>query len=629
MRLNIKHLPFPFCCCSTFCKSIQYKLLSSMKTTTIYVWLSLLFLVVSCKQPDIEQIEDSDLIQMLREIHPLHQTNPDSLLVLLDAIWSKNKNSMSTNEKVMYYDVRGHAYQRTHNREAATVAFYKALQYLDGENLRRQGLILSRIANNYTAMGRTQDAINSFRQSYALLKNYQDLLLALYMNKGNSFATQGNIDSAIHYTRLALDRASSENSRLGESRSLGVLGVMYANIRELSQAEKVFRRAVPILKELADYRTLRIAYANLSFLLIDQNRIEEGLIYAQKSNEIAVTIGAPEIAMQQYYTHRGQAYLEESNYHRGLAMFYRALELRTLMPDIRLMAQSKGDLSVAYDRLGNFDRAIYYANEALSIFQEQGLRHLELEVYANLVSIYAARGDMDNFAAALAAERSLRDAVFTEQSARALHQMQVRYETELLNLQIAQQKKDIRRERSTRILVSITLVIVAFLSVVIIFSQRRRMQNALLIVQQYEQLLGVTKEKEAKKRATISSGSQQLSNGLHRLFEEDKIYRRPKLSIAEVVTMLGTNRTRLSALFNQELQKPYADFVNSYRVAEAREMLKNQNEGGEYVQYTIQAIAESVGFTSTSGFYLAFRKEVGVTPTEYQKALKRISPTLV
>jgi AraC-like DNA-binding protein len=111
---------------------------------------------------------------------------------------------------------------------------------------------------------------------------------------------------------------------------------------------------------------------------------------------------------------------------------------------------------------------------------------------------------------------------------------------------------------------------------------------------------------------------------LQRLFEVEKIYRKLRLSVDDVAKELGTNSDRISKMLNQEYQKPFSDFVNAYRIAEAREILKGQERGGEYAHYTIQAVAQVVGFRSASAFYSAFRQEVGVTPTEYKDAIRRM-----
>ena len=113
---------------------------------------------------------------------------------------------------------------------------------------------------------------------------------------------------------------------------------------------------------------------------------------------------------------------------------------------------------------------------------------------------------------------------------------------------------------------------------------------------QYERLLGYEKEKDMEKMSKSSGVAKKLSDDLQHLFKVEKIYRRPRLSVDDVAEKLGISSNRLSTMLNQEYQKPFSDFVNAYRIVEAREILKGQDEGGKYAHYTVQAIAESGGF---------------------------------
>jgi len=115
----------------------------------------------------------------------------------------------------------------------------------------------------------------------------------------------------------------------------------------------------------------------------------------------------------------------------------------------------------------------------------------------------------------------------------------------------------------------------------------------------------------------------KLVSDLQLLFETEKIYRQPGLSVDDVVQKLQTNSKYLSNAINQHCQKNFTEFVNTYRVEEAIEILKEQHEGGEYAHYTIQAIAESVGFNGRTAFYAAFKKVVGLTPTEYMGVINQ------
>ncbi len=76
---------------------------------------------------------------------------------------------------------------------------------------------------------------------------------------------------------------------------------------------------------------------------------------------------------------------------------------------------------------------------------------------------------------------------------------------------------------------------------------------------------------------------------------------------------LQTNKYYLSQIVNDQLQKNFPDFVNEYRISVVKEKLHNS----ELSKYTIFGIASESGFNSKSAFNSAFKKLVGMTPSQY------------
>ena len=596
----------------------------------LFKFLAIITLIVfatSCRQPHTAQVEeDSDVIEKILKVGTLHQTAPDSAHIMLDAIWAENEYRMTNNEKVTFYNARGLAYMTARNFEAAEASLLNALQHIDNSNLHRQAQVMMNAGNIRIQMGALQEALDMFRQARTLFDtdhNDTVLLVRLYLSKGQTFSLIGEVDSSLYYTQSALDIAVEKDNSLWEAQALMNLSNIFRNLEQFSQVEETLQRAITILTEINDQRNLRVAYGNLSLALVKQNRIEEGLFYAQKANELAAAMGIPQTAMFAYYGHRGQIYLEEGSYRNSLAMFYQALELRAKLRDARGIATLENVLAAVYSRLGYFDQALLYAGRALNAAQENGVTRLEAEVQRNLIAIHAARGDMDGIRTAMEAEGKLRDKIFSEQNARALHEMQVRYEVRERELVIAQQKEAIRQQYIRNILLTIVIIVIIILFAVIVFFQRRKVQNITHIVQQYEALAKLKKESDLEKTAKkANDASEKLLQDLLHLFESEKIYRRQGLDLAAVTEMLNSNRSYLSYAISQSKHKNFTEFVNSYRIEEAVELIKEQDKGGKYASYTIQAIAEMVGFNSPSSFYAAFKQVVGVTPMEYKKSMK-------
>lgn len=116
-----------------------------------------------------------------------------------------------------------------------------------------------------------------------------------------------------------------------------------------------------------------------------------------------------------------------------------------------------------------------------------------------------------------------------------------------------------------------------------------------------------------------SEGKDKIINDLQRIMQDDKIYLNPQLNVAILASAIGTNRTYLSTCLNNMLHINFYDYVNSYRVKEACELLKNSK--GK----TLNDIADSCGFNSTSTFRRAFEKNMNQTPNEYRNSFHKQS----
>jgi len=92
-----------------------------------------------------------------------------------------------------------------------------------------------------------------------------------------------------------------------------------------------------------------------------------------------------------------------------------------------------------------------------------------------------------------------------------------------------------------------------------------------------------------------------------------KPYLNPKISLQEVSAVLDVNPNHLSQAINEKTGLNFKDYINSFRVEEAKLLLSSP----EFQKLTIEAIAEKAGFYSKSPFYSAFKKHTGMTPKEF------------
>lgn len=104
---------------------------------------------------------------------------------------------------------------------------------------------------------------------------------------------------------------------------------------------------------------------------------------------------------------------------------------------------------------------------------------------------------------------------------------------------------------------------------------------------------------------------------LKKYMAEEKPYLDPYLTIQNVSAAIEIPVRDLSLLINHTLEQHFYDFVNSYRIENAMEILKDNTKS----KVTILEILYDVGFNSKSSFNTAFKKHTGHTPTDYRKTL--------
>ena len=97
----------------------------------------------------------------------------------------------------------------------------------------------------------------------------------------------------------------------------------------------------------------------------------------------------------------------------------------------------------------------------------------------------------------------------------------------------------------------------------------------------------------------------------------EKPYLEAELTLAEVAEQIDIPSHYLSQVINEKMNCSFLDFINNYRVEEA----KNKLADSSFDHYTIIAIAFEVGFNSKTTFYSAFKKHAKTTPTSFRKSL--------
>ncbi len=118
-------------------------------------------------------------------------------------------------------------------------------------------------------------------------------------------------------------------------------------------------------------------------------------------------------------------------------------------------------------------------------------------------------------------------------------------------------------------------------------------------------------EKNVLSETKISEISEKISMCI----SKEKPYRNPELRLNDLAQLIGEHPNNVSQVLNDVFKKIFYDFINFYRIEDAKVFLKSP----DFKNFTITAIGFEVGFNSKTAFYSAFKKFADTTPAQFQK----------
>jgi len=111
---------------------------------------------------------------------------------------------------------------------------------------------------------------------------------------------------------------------------------------------------------------------------------------------------------------------------------------------------------------------------------------------------------------------------------------------------------------------------------------------------------------------------EKIAIGLKKL-EQKEIFLDPNFKLAFVAKRLNTNTAYLSHYFNQVMHKTFSEYTQELRI---QYVLQKLNSDAYFRKYTLQAIAEEVGYKDANTFVRVFKKQTNLSPNYYIEKLE-------
>lgn len=126
-------------------------------------------------------------------------------------------------------------------------------------------------------------------------------------------------------------------------------------------------------------------------------------------------------------------------------------------------------------------------------------------------------------------------------------------------------------------------------------------------------------EKKYEKSTLTEENAEKYLEKLRHYMETEKPFLDSDISLYGLAKKLSMPPHHLSQVINDKLEQNFFEFINGYRVAEAKISLNDP----EHAHLTIAAIGLDSGFNSISAFNSAFRKHSGMSPSQFRTSSLR------
>jgi two-component system response regulator YesN len=149
------------------------------------------------------------------------------------------------------------------------------------------------------------------------------------------------------------------------------------------------------------------------------------------------------------------------------------------------------------------------------------------------------------------------------------------------------------------------------------FKSRNDYLTTIMNISDYDQMKDWFVDKVANACRNITSRKEESSNNVVDIAKEyiKNNYSKP-LSLDEVSYMVNISPYYFSKIFKEGTGENFIEYLTNIRIEKAKELLSNSD-------YSMKEICVMVGYSDPNYFSRSFKKNVGVTPTEYKELENR------
>ncbi len=489
--------------------------------------------------------------------------------------------------------------------------------------------------------GRFEQALLVYDKALDLLKYSDEPILKskIANNLGLINKALGNYTEAISQFQEVISLNEKVGNNDGIASGYWNIGNIYWEYKSSEKALENYNKALEYFAKTGDTEFVASVYNNIGLVYHEQGKDEDAISNYDKAINISKK-NNDDISLATGIMNKAVIIDETGDYNSSEELFTEALQIFEKNSYGLGVFVCKLNLSGIYAVRDQHELAIKTVLDALNIEGiEQPIKYLS-EGYLILAQNYSEIGSFKDANTYYQKYFDIQDTIFGTEIKKQVAELQAKYESdkdkaqlELYEQQMKIQNLELEHKEKqfhlTALILILSLIFISFL--VILYSQKQK--SYLALVKQNVDIAKKDIEKEiildeaakndlSKQNNPLlcDENKSEFQKKLDNLMLKEKVFIRKQITINDLAKLLETNRNYLSEFINEHFNTNFNNFINEYRVKEARKLLLIN----EYRNYTIEGIADTVGFHTKATFNSAFKKITGVTPSFFRNNSHKI-----
>ncbi|MDB4303324.1 tetratricopeptide repeat protein [Desulfosarcina sp.] len=341
----------------------------------------------------------------------------------------------------------------------------------------------SEIGIVYKNQGKFDLALQYYEQALEQAKQTTDTswVASCQINIGNVYKEKGYLTIAQKYYMEALVIVEELGHERRVSACYQNIGDVYNKQRDYNIALEYYSRSLELAKKTNDKVREMICYLNIAYVYVNmaQYRIARG--YLNKAIVLYDETGYQH-ELDNCYILMGDTYLDEKDFTTAIDYYNRALKLSRLENDKTSIAEIEGKLGTAYMEINDNQKALQYFISSLEVADTIGSLLLMLEANARLSQFYEDANQLGKAIHYHKEHDRLKDSLFNAEKYRAIMEMEVKYNSEKKEQELAllKEKHEVQKlklNRRNRVYIT-SLIGISLLLVIIYVLFRNRQLKA-------------------------------------------------------------------------------------------------------------------------------------------------------